>query len=52
LVQLHEENPRKTFELIKVADLSGEIEKLFELRKGSFMKVEEVKEEAKEEVNV
>ena len=32
LVQLHEENPRKTFELIKVADLSNEIEKLFELK--------------------
>ena len=34
LVQLHEENPRKTFELIKCADLSKEIEKLFELRRG------------------
>ena len=45
LVQLHEENPRKTFELIKCADLSKEIEKLFELRRGGFMKVEEVKEE-------
>ena len=32
LVQLHEENPKKTFELIKVADLSSEIEKLFELK--------------------
>ena len=41
LVQLHEENPRKTFELIKVADLSAEIEKLFELRRGGFMKVED-----------
>ena len=33
LVQLHEENPRKTFELIKCADLSNEIDKLFELKK-------------------
>ena len=41
LVQLHEENPRKTFELIKCADLSKEIEKLFELRRGGFLKVEE-----------
>ena len=45
LVQLHEENPRKTFELIKCADLSKEIEKLFELRRGGFLKVEEATEE-------
>jgi len=33
LVQLHEENPKKTFELIKCADLTLEIEKLFKLKK-------------------
>jgi len=33
LVQLHEDNPRKTFERIKVANLESEIQTLFELRK-------------------
>jgi hypothetical protein len=33
LVQLHEENPRKTFELIRVAELKNEMAKLIELRK-------------------
>ena len=33
LVRLHPNNPKKTFELIKCADLSQEIENLFEDRK-------------------
>jgi hypothetical protein len=32
LIQLHEENPKKTFEIIKVANLEKEIEQLFEYR--------------------
>lgn len=33
LVRLHPDNPKKTFELIKCADLSREIQDLFDLRK-------------------
>ena len=33
LVRLHPNNPRKTFDLIKCADLSQEITDLFQLRK-------------------
>jgi CRISPR/Cas system-associated exonuclease Cas4 (RecB family) len=33
LVRLHPDNPKKTYELIKCADLSKEIQDLFEERK-------------------
>jgi hypothetical protein len=46
LVRLHPDNPKKTFELIKCADLSNEIKDLFEHRKNE-LNSEKSKEEKK-----
>lgn len=46
LVRLHPDNPKKTFELIKCADLSNEIKDLFEHRKNE-LHSEKSKEEKK-----
>ena len=37
LVRLHPDNPKKTYELIKCADLSNEIADLFELRRNELL---------------